>query len=125
MATPESQHSVQEEITFPIAVILSMASPVFETMFSLPQPQIVTDVSQFEGSPSVINPAENGAVLANLLMVIYPVNPIEPRSLGDFAGTIMAAKKYEMAVPFHRLDQDFAQLVQWTPVLHSRMNWQR
>jgi len=85
MATPKSEHPAQEEIiTSPVAfgppfdraeadvvlcssdnvtfhvhgAMLSVASPVFETMFSLPQPQISTNVSQ----APVINLAENGAV---------------------------------------------------------------
>jgi hypothetical protein len=55
-----------------------------------------------EGSPPVIN-LGNSTVLSNLLAVVYPVSQLH--SLSDFSAT---AKKYEMAVPFHRLDQDFA-----------------
>ncbi|KAI9440637.1 hypothetical protein H4582DRAFT_1811860, partial [Lactarius indigo] len=93
-----------DNVTFRVhEAILSVASPVFETIFSLPQPQISTD-----GSPPVINPAENGAVLANLPTAIYPVVPVVPRSPSDFVASIVAAEKYEMAVPSHRLDQHFA-----------------
>ncbi|KAH9066760.1 hypothetical protein EDB87DRAFT_1819224 [Lactarius vividus] len=106
MATSESQHPTREQITSPVPfsppfdradadadvvliIAMSMASLVFETMFSLPQPQIGTDaVSQ--GSPPAINLAENGAVLANLLTAVYPVIPGEPCSPSDFA---VAAKK--------------------------------
>ena len=47
-------------------------------------------------------------VLANLMIVIYLVIPIEPFSLSDFSTTVMVSKNHEMAVPFHHLDQGFA-----------------
>ena len=82
--------------------ILSMASPVFERMFS--SPDIGTDVSQ--GSPPVINLAENSAVFAN-----------DPYCHPNWTNVPCAfllppswLPKSETAVPSHLLNHDFCKL---------------
>lgn len=86
-------------------VILSKASPVFKTMFSLPQP--ATDTPQ--GSLPTIDLAENSKVLVALLSVIYPhtSESDEQLSLNDLIATIDMARKYDMATASRRLLIDF------------------
>ncbi|EPT03047.1 hypothetical protein FOMPIDRAFT_1047409 [Fomitopsis schrenkii] len=50
--------------------ILSIASPLFETMFSLPQPQRPTSLP---GSLPVVAVEEDARTLENLLRILYPV----------------------------------------------------
>lgn len=86
--------------------ILSVASPVFKDMFSLPQPS-GTDASQ--QSHTVIDLPESSGALAALLTVIYPVTPetIEPRPLNDLIAALEAARKYDMTTASRHLLQDF------------------
>ena len=86
-------------------VILSKASPVFKTMFSLPQP--ATDTPQ-ESLP-IIDLAENSKALAALLSVIYPhtSGSDEPLSLDDLIAALDMARKYDMATASRRLLIDF------------------
>ena len=88
-------------------VILSKASPVFKTMFSLPQPQPATDTSQ-DPRP-IIDLAEDSRILAALLSVIYPHTFVtaEPLSLNDLISTLDLARKYDMATASRRLLLDF------------------
>ena len=69
-------------------VILSKASPVFKTMFSLPQP--ATDIAR-----PIVDLAENSKVLAAVLSAIYPHTSVaaNPLSLDDLIATLDAARK--------------------------------
>ncbi|KAH9995445.1 hypothetical protein BJV74DRAFT_830144 [Russula compacta] len=99
-------------------VILSKASPVFKTMFSLPQPQPPTGTPQ-ESRP-IIDLAENSRALAALLSIIYPPSSTTTGSLSlsDLIATLEMASKYDMATASHRLLLDFkdSKLVRDNPV---------
>jgi BTB/POZ domain len=86
-------------------VILSKASSVFKSMFSLPQP--ATDITQ--DSRLVVDVAENSKVLAALVSAIYPdtLAIADPLSLNDFIATLATADKYDMATASRRLLVDF------------------
>ena len=83
--------------------ILSKASPVFKTMFSLPQP--TNTAKTLQESRPIIDLAENSKVLAALLSSIYPHSlPLkEPFSLDDVIIVLDTARKYDMATASRRL----------------------
>ena len=87
-------------------VILSKASPVFKTMFSLPQPSTDT---QPDSCRPFVELAENSKVLAALLSVIYPYTSEsdEELSLNDLISALDMARKYDMATASRRLLVDF------------------
>jgi BTB/POZ domain len=84
-------------------VILSKASPVFNSMFSLPQPANAVRIPP--DSRPIIDLAESSKVLATLLSSIYPHSlPLkEPFSLNDFITVLDIARKYDMATATSRL----------------------
>ena len=72
-------------------LILSLVSPVFKDMFTLPQPP--TDTS---GPLPHVDVDESAETWENILRVIYPMpNPVID-DLGDLESLLLAAKKYEM-----------------------------
>lgn len=71
-------------------VILTLASPVFEGMFSIPQPP-----DMGSGRP-VVDVSEDGEALDVLLRVCYPEPDPELRSLDLIRRVLGAAMKYEM-----------------------------
>jgi hypothetical protein len=88
-------------------VILSKASPVFKTMFTLPQP------AMDDSCRPVAELAENSKVLAAFLSVIYPPIPAmspQPLSLDDLIVAFDMARKYEIATMSDRLLTDFGGL---------------
>ena len=97
------------------SVILSISSPFFKSMFSLPQPD---PTSICEKQKPVVDLAENSKTIAALLTLIYPpqldeiekVDPVvtQPESLDDMIDTFLAAKKYDMAAVSQRLIQQFS-----------------
>jgi len=93
--------------------MLSKTSPLFKTMFSLPQP----DASVSEKQRPVIDLTEDGETIAALLSFIYPLAP-ESISLRGMIGARVAAEKYDMAVIFQHLDERFgvSKIVQDSPV---------
>jgi len=76
--------------------ILSMTSPVFETMFSLPQPGV-------QKSLPFCDLSEDANTIEALLKFIYPVEDPNLRSLEELAPVLDAAMKYEIAVALYRL----------------------
>jgi hypothetical protein len=96
-------------------VILSKSSPVFKTMFSLPQP--VTVIKQ--DSRSIIDLAETSKILEVLLSVIYPhtLMTANPLSLDDAIATLNATRKYEMDTASRRImDSTYVDVLQSRPV---------
>ena len=72
-------------------LILSLVSPIFKDMFTLPQPS--TDTS---GPLPHVDVYESAETWENILRVIYPMpNPVID-DLGDLESLLLAAKKYEM-----------------------------
>ncbi|KAH7890927.1 hypothetical protein F5I97DRAFT_107081 [Phlebopus sp. FC_14] len=80
-------------------VILSLASPVFESLFSLPQPDdpALLPITYVPGSPPIVELAEDSATLEAILLLCYPGSKaiLAPsvRSVWDFAA---ALTKYDM-----------------------------
>jgi hypothetical protein len=97
--------------------IISKASPVFNSMFSLPQPANAVRIPP--DSRPIIDLAESSKVLATLLSSIYPHSlPLkEPFSLNDFITVLDIARKYDMATATSRLmDWTGSKVLQDTPV---------
>ena len=81
-------------------LFLSLASPVFETMFSLPQPSEGANPNEEikDGLP-VVSVSEDSKTLEALLRFCYPSTLAEDPSLDDFTFAteiIEAAKKYSL-----------------------------
>jgi hypothetical protein len=97
-------------------VILSKASAVFNSMFSLPQPANAVRIQP--DSRPIIDLAESSKVLATLLSSIYPLSlPWELFSLNDFITVLDIARKYDMATATSRLmDWSGSKVLQDTPV---------
>jgi hypothetical protein len=99
--------------------VLSTLSPVFEAMFSLPQP--ASDSEEEENHP--IKLAENSRTIAALLTYIYRGPAVsattEPESLDDMIDALVAAKKYDMPAVSQHLDRKFAEskVVQDDPIV--------
>ncbi|KAI9507754.1 hypothetical protein F5148DRAFT_1202454 [Russula earlei] len=73
--------------------ILSMASPFFRDMFSLPQP---ADSERVDGLP-VVHLPEEAEVLHHLITVLYPIPSVIP-DIYEKALTLLAvSQKYDMA----------------------------
>jgi hypothetical protein len=100
---------------FVYRVMLSISSPFFKSMFSLPQP-----ISEKPNNP-VIDVTENSRTIAVLLKFIYPLVSVvaEPESLDDLIDALEAARKYDMAVASQRLNEKFAEskVVQDDPIV--------
>jgi len=72
-------------------LILSLASPVFKDMFTLPQSQ--PDASSMHTIPM----AESSTTLNSLLLLCYPTPNPTFSSLDDAIAVLEAARKYDMA----------------------------
>ncbi|KAA1477499.1 hypothetical protein DENSPDRAFT_754241, partial [Dentipellis sp. KUC8613] len=84
-------------------VILSLASPVFRDMFSVPQPTLDDNGSCFlngngyvDGLP-MVQMSETTTTLHYLLTAIYPFPPALPASLEEMLLVLAAATKFEMS----------------------------
>lgn len=75
-------------------LVLSLASPFFETMFSLPQPVAPQDISLRERP--VIDVSEDSKVIDCLLRYTYPVHDPEIDDLDLLDCVFSAAAKYEL-----------------------------
>lgn len=112
--------------------ILSLASPVFNDMFSLPQPPpVVAPISSTAlESPLPITPlpiihlSETGPVIDILLRYCYPVK--DAHDMDDF-GTVVAvrtaAEKYDMSFIMARLD-DYLELYRANDPRYTMMYYQ-
>ena len=70
-------------------LILSLASPVFETMFSLPQPLNV------DSAPRVVDVTETSETLKTFLLILYPVKTRALLSLTHVRDALEVARKYD------------------------------
>lgn len=75
-------------------LILSMASPVFESMFPFPHPAASAEDNQ-DGLP-IVRLAEKCRTLDSLLRICYPTPDPELDDFEDIAAVLGAAKKYDM-----------------------------
>lgn len=82
-------------------LVLSLASPFFEDMFSIPQPftssGVVALISPAEKAP-VIDVAEDSATLDYLLRCVYPVDDPSSDSLDLLDRALAASLKYDINV---------------------------
>ena len=81
-------------------VILSKASPLFSTMFSLPQQDTSADTTSHkptQNQSSAIAMSEHSPTLAHLLTLCYPFEDPSLTSLDDLALLLAASQKYEVA----------------------------
>src|ERR1700684_4311687 len=89
-----------DNLQFPTySLLLSLSSPVFRTMFTLPQP--------VESSPQevpIINVSEDGVILARLLAFCDPGKAPLLHDLLDIQATLAVATKYEMTGIAQRLE---------------------
>ena len=69
-------------------VILSLASPIFKDMFSMPQPQT--------GGSDPIPVAEDETTLDTFLRICYPIQNAKPTSLAQIRRVLAAAVKYDV-----------------------------
>ena len=74
-------------------VILSLASPFFRDMFSLPQTGTPLDGA---GSGPIIPFTESSETIDTLLRVIYPSEDPDPKLVQEIEGVVEAAIKYDM-----------------------------
>ena len=88
-------------------IILSLASPVFGAMFSLPQPEELADGDQTasQKSPPVIDVMENSFTLDVLLRQCYPVAKPFLEDLECVEHVLAAALKYEMSVAIQAMSE--------------------
>ncbi|OAX40167.1 hypothetical protein K503DRAFT_768845 [Rhizopogon vinicolor AM-OR11-026] len=85
-------------VTFRVfKLILSLASPMFKVMFTLPQAGLQSDdLSSDDLSVPVIPMTETSTTMKSLLLLCYPTaNPIF-NSLADAKAVLEAARKYDM-----------------------------
>lgn len=78
--------------------LLALASPFFDSMFDLPQPQVRNPDDEMHHGLEVIPVTENGRALEMLLRFCYPATIDDPRleNAADIEGVLEAAVKYGM-----------------------------
>ncbi|KAN0137713.1 hypothetical protein V8E53_004469 [Lactarius tabidus] len=74
-------------------VILSMSSPFFADLFTLPQP---SDNEVLDGLP-VVRLSEDEETLHSLLTILYPIPSVVPDSYDKALELLAASQKYDMA----------------------------
>ncbi|KAH9946495.1 hypothetical protein B0H21DRAFT_822684 [Amylocystis lapponica] len=83
-------------------LILSEASPVFESMFSLPRPTESSDSEDAVVDGLAVVPfGEASRVLGHLLRICYPMPDPGLDTLGDVEPVIEAALKYDIKAALH------------------------
>jgi hypothetical protein len=75
-------------------LVLSMSSPFFGDMFSLPQPS-ESDQEHVDGLP-VVRLSEDADVLKCLLTMLYPIPSVIPNSYNKTLMVLSASQKYDM-----------------------------
>ncbi|OJA08969.1 hypothetical protein AZE42_06838 [Rhizopogon vesiculosus] len=104
-------------------VILSLVSPVFKDMFTLPP-------AESDSSVPVISVEETSTTLNSLLLLCYPATTPTFNSLERVEDVVKAATKYDMAVVLTRAaDLVMAQFLSTNSLelyaLSCRIGWQR
>ncbi|EIM88787.1 uncharacterized protein STEHIDRAFT_166783 [Stereum hirsutum FP-91666 SS1] len=97
-------------------LILSLASPIFESMFSLPTPTPTDksdgDSSTRDGLP-VIPVPETSAILNTILCLCYPTHHKLTRDLSSLMTTYDAAEKYSMDDILPRLQEQLIEIADY------------
>lgn len=70
--------------------ILTVASPVFESLFTLPQGDIRAEEAQ------IVRVPQDGVTLSNVLRFAYPTTPPKPETLDEMVSALNAAHYYQM-----------------------------
>ncbi|TFY75936.1 hypothetical protein EWM64_g8076 [Hericium alpestre] len=81
--------------------VLSLASPFFKDMFSLPQPKLASDASIGDGhtvSAPIVDVSEDSRTLDFVLHFCYPVRRPSMIKLTDVGPVLLAAFKYDVNV---------------------------
>ena len=96
--------------------VLSLASPVFRDMFSLPVN--ISEDMKSSGAPSlpVIEVTEDKNTMRRLLMLCYPFRKPPLELLENIEPFLRAAIKYEMECPIELLSQDLLAAVPRSPL---------
>jgi len=80
-------------------LVLSLSSPFFDDMFSLPQP---SDQDVVDGLP-VVRLSEDAELLKCLLTMVYPIPSMIPNSYNKTLMVLAASQKYDMDVVQSRI----------------------
>ncbi|EJF57228.1 hypothetical protein DICSQDRAFT_112048 [Dichomitus squalens LYAD-421 SS1] len=94
--------------------ILSLASPVFADMFSLPQPATPKQ-DQIIARP-VIDITEDSKTIERLLRLCYPIEKEKLDEFEDIVAVLQAAMKYDMKWPISSLTVDLLAIVPHSPL---------
>ncbi|KAG0709446.1 hypothetical protein DFH29DRAFT_1027855 [Suillus ampliporus] len=106
-------------------LVLSLVSPVFKDMFTLPQNGLQSNVL----SAPIIPVAESSTTLKSLLLLCYPAATPTFDSVGDAKAVLEAARKYDMQAALSRAgDLIIAQFLPQHPLdmyaLSCQFGWQ-
>ncbi|THH29688.1 hypothetical protein EUX98_g4503 [Antrodiella citrinella] len=97
--------------------ILSIASPFFADMFSLPQPTLDPNSSLTD---AVLLPlSERGRIIHDLLRLVYPVVAPPLDVLGHTVDVVRAGRKYQMADHLRRIAEDALNRLSYEQPLES------
>ncbi|KZT09207.1 uncharacterized protein LAESUDRAFT_542853 [Laetiporus sulphureus 93-53] len=97
--------------------IMSVASPFFETMFAMPQPEepAGSDVHPEAGLP-LIHMEEDSETLGRLLRFCYPVEDPDLDKVADLGPVLKAAVKYQMEDLLPRLKKKLTVIARRDPL---------
>lgn len=88
-------------------VILALASPLFETMFTLPQP-----CTDFVSPKPIVDITETSTTIDIILRMCYPTVPKGMAAIACIVDVLVAALKYEMAHVLFAARAAFREVVQ-------------
>jgi hypothetical protein len=80
-------------------LLLSLASPFFHDMFTLPQPPVGDNCNETKDDLPVVRMAEDKNVIAMLLLACYPMSAVDPphlETLGEIHMLLEVAVKYNI-----------------------------
>jgi len=77
-------------------VLLSLASPAFESMFNLPQPSPELDSDEMEDDLAVVHMSETSSVIEMLLKLLHPKCSLRLDNLADVGELLEMSRKYDM-----------------------------
>ncbi|KAH7921218.1 hypothetical protein BV22DRAFT_1019767 [Leucogyrophana mollusca] len=109
-------------------LMLSLTSPVFKDMFSLPQPPRANSELLPLGLP-VIPVTETSSVLENLLLYCYPGGVPQASNLESASAILEAATKYEMGSVLPLIGNTLLRFAELDPLstyaIFSRYGWRK
>jgi len=98
-------------------IILTMASPVFADMFSLPQPSDTpSETDQRSVSPPIVDLTEDGKTIRAILDACYPFRDPDLDDLDAVRTALEAAAKYEVAKAIQLGERRLQAFVQKEPL---------